>query len=274
MQRCGLAALLSAAAAVAYGDLHQNPPEEAKVRVVACNGFPSEEPANVGTRARHAAAGPKKALVTRTPSGLRTRDRGQAPIWTRPLAYGSCEEYYVALTGRELYFEAPGGAASCLARLPPGQADEDGWAVVVAQREARSTSCEVRAVPLPHRDSAKAAEVAVLDGYAQLRTLVPAEGAEAMSEFADDAAVRIEDPVDSDTIASETVGTRSLALGAAYAVAPGPFHVTLEDLRGAVLHDRKEAEFEGGKIYVLVRIGRHGDEHYPQRLVYFPCPSE
>lgn len=84
-----------------------------------------------------------------------------------------------------------------------------------------------------------------------------------------DAVVRLEDAVANNAITAQTIGSRTLSFGRAYAVDPQRLHVVMEDLRGARVLGREEADLQAGRSYVGLRVGREGDAAHPQRLVLY-----
>mmetsp|Transcript_6358 Transcript_6358/g.12980 ORF Transcript_6358/g.12980 Transcript_6358/m.12980 type:complete len:226 (+) Transcript_6358:1-678(+) len=203
-------------------------------------------------------------------------------LWTRTLAYGACEEYFVDLSKRELFFTLPDGNASCklshkqmldLARPRHDGSDRVPWrlAAVLTQPQASSQSCLVRAIEITQpsalsQDGGQAAELVVLDAFSQDRQLSRPHDAEAV--------VRLEDKIEPEMIATEVLGSRTLSLGHVYAVEPKELHVILEDLRGSHEMDREDMAFKAGRLYMGIRIGRGGDPAFPQRLVLYGCESE
>lgn len=306
----GLAALLAVAAAASgrprrpsaglkdrgrahHGHLHSAGLPQQKTLVVACNGFAGSEPALVGIRpvnrgppdtgfGRHHNWEDERHMLRR-----HLRESGDDPtagaLWTRELAFASCEEYHIELTGRELFFVTPSGLTTCAFKVPsPQTPDSTGaWAVALAQHEVGSSRCEARSVELHLHGSqaTKSAQVAVLDALTKPSVRMDADESSEMEdlpvEFENDAVVRLEDPIGEDSIVSDIVGSLSLHLGTNRAVKAGQFHMTLEDLRGAVMHDKRDIDFRPGHTYVVVRVPREEDRgrHGNQRMVVYHLPD-
>jgi len=250
-------------------------PDTSKVLIIACNGFPGEEPAEVSVRPlrSHAREGKTRG------SAKSHRSTASGTVWTRTLSFGACEEYHVDIAGRELVFQSLDTRSACTWAPPSSEGNDHGaWAVALVQQEASSENCVIREVELPHRANTKAAELAVIDAFVRVAPHLTRPVHQSKEEAEDgavdaDALVRLEDPVSKEQIASEIVASRPLALGGAYAVQPGPFHMVLEDLRGAVMHDRQEVELEAGIAYVVLRVGREGHQAVQQRLFIYRCPD-
>lgn len=94
-------------------------------------------------------------------------------------------------------------------------------------------------------------------------------GLEPLAPVDTEAVLRLEDSIEPGAIAAEVIGSRTLTFGRAYAVEPRAPHVVLEDLRGAHVLGREDANFEAGRSYVALRLGRAHDPEYPQRLLLY-----
>jgi hypothetical protein len=125
-----------------------------------------------------------------------------------------------------------------------------------------------------------AAELAMLDAFAgsAVPELAPGHSDDTLSaedhEDTADAVVRLEDIVEPDTIASEEVASRTIGLTGDYAVEAKDLHVILEDIAGGTEFDRRDVTFEANQTYVGMRIGRKGDEDFPERLLLHRCLGE
>merc|ERR1719195_1626472 len=86
--------------------------------------------------------------------------------------------------------------------------------------------------------------------------------------------VRMEDKIEPETITSEVIGSRTLGLSHVYTVEPKEFHIILEDLRGSHSFNWQDVSFESAHIYVGIRVGRAGDQSFPQRLLIHRCEEE
>mmetsp|Transcript_141771 Transcript_141771/g.395280 ORF Transcript_141771/g.395280 Transcript_141771/m.395280 type:complete len:313 (-) Transcript_141771:76-1014(-) len=112
-----------------------------KQHIVLCNAYADMRPARVELRAAASADRPSR--------------HQHGALWTRILAYGGCEEYYVDLTRHRLLCASPGTGASGgrLCELqPPGagsQATTERIAAALVQPEASSAQCTVRVVAFP-----------------------------------------------------------------------------------------------------------------------------
>lgn len=160
----------------------------------------------------------------------------------------------------------------------------DSLVAVLAQEEASSPAAVVRSAAFVEQEPGTGqptAELAALDGFAQapgesegpieaeLARMEKAQGLKPLSPLDSGAVVRLEDWIDAGSISSEVLGSRTMGLGASYSVEPGSFHLMLEDLRGSRMLDKRDVTFDAGRSYVAVRLGRGGDSHYPERLIYY-----
>lgn len=296
----GLSALLLLVPSVARSRSAGAAAEPGKWLLVACNGYADTRPASVGLlpvtqagaaagtllahgrRLRQQVLGAKRHLAAATGLADAGPDVGADALWTRTLAYGACEEYFVDLSQRELFFTIPDGNISCklsvdqlrdLERTRDGGTDRVPWrlAAVLTQPQVTSKSCLVRAMEIMQpsalpEDGGQGAELAVLDAFTQ--DLQPSQ------PYDVDAVVRLEDKIEKEMIATEVLGSRTLGLGRVYAVEPKELHVVLEDLRGSHEMDRQDVAFKAGRLYVGIRMGRGGDPAFPQRLVLYGCERE
>mmetsp|Transcript_35688 Transcript_35688/g.82954 ORF Transcript_35688/g.82954 Transcript_35688/m.82954 type:complete len:295 (-) Transcript_35688:138-1022(-) len=253
-----------------------------KQHITACNAYADARPARLELWPRH------------------VPERTDEALWTRELAYGTCEEYHVDLVRRKLLFAAPvQGSGLCELRPPErGKDAKHGagsgrLAAALAQPEVASPHCAVHAVGLPRRHPASStnrthspsilepAELSIIDAFSKAAWNIgayPDAEADNVSRSLrlqpDEAVVRLEDKVEPETIATEVLGSRTLGLGHAYAVEPKDFHVVLEDVRGSHSFDWLDMAFEPAHTYVAVRMGRAGDVAYPQKLLLYRCKDE
>lgn len=262
---------------------------------------------------RHETPGAPLAAAMAAAIGAVASGRGSSStVWTRDVAYGTCEEYHLDLAQRRLRFTAPGGGATC--DLEDDTLRHPRLVAVLTQPEASSPNCVVRAVALdrlqvrqgptgPRRRDplGLAAHLATVDAYTQappsteeeaelraedrehkeapfdLKTTQVVEeeedktGLGPLPPLDAGAVIRLEDELDTEVISSSVLASRTLGLGAAFAVEANSFHVILEDMRGAHLLDRKEMTFLGGHEYVAVRLGKGGDPEYPEHLLLHTC---
>lgn len=214
-------------------------------------------------------------------------------VWSRPLAYGECAEYHVDLREKQLFFLTPGGGDVCklskldLVKMAEADAISDEpvglsaaempqrLAVVLSQPQATSTRCSLQTQALTHRLSrygAAAAELAVIDAYSQAdgpeEIVIDGENA-TLPPLDTGAVVRLEDVVNQNIIAAENLASRTLGLGAEYAVEPKDLHVILEDLRGSEEFGHKDISFKADHTYVAIRLGRSGDSHFQPQLLFY-----
>lgn len=285
------ALLLLAAAEVAFGD--------GKQHLVVCNGFPDARPALVEEKERtptgggHGGGGPRVHGGFRRPPLQRILTPDRLPfsdfagvVWTRHLAYGACEEYFVDLSTRTLAFLPASKNTSCEllaedAMKKAAMHRDDGYAslaVVLTQPLPPSPRCLVHAAALPAPSGRASsgsntgegnkgplpAELWTFDAFAQA-TSGPAALRGGLP------VLRLEDRIDDEAIAVEVVGSRMLSFGHAYPVEPRAFHMVLEDVRGIDEQDRREVSFESGRTYVGMRLGRAGDRAFPPKLFIYPC---
>eukprot|EP00929_Paragymnodinium_shiwhaense_P120160 TRINITY_DN92058_c0_g1_i1.p1 TRINITY_DN92058_c0_g1~~TRINITY_DN92058_c0_g1_i1.p1 ORF type:complete len:372 (+),score=76.82 TRINITY_DN92058_c0_g1_i1:84-1199(+) len=220
-------------------------------------------------------------------------------LWSRPLAFGECAEYHIDLHRRQLFFVTPGGGDVCklsqtsLVKMSEPDLDSDDaavapsaeelparFAIVLSQAKASAPTCSLQTQVLTHRLSrygGAAAELAVLDAYSQSGSPEEFEidGENATLPPLDASAVlRLEDVVGPETIASETLASRTLGLGAEYAIEPKAWHVILEDMGGSDEFGHQDVAFRSNHTYVAVRMGRSGDKDFPARLVFHEVQEE
>jgi len=177
-------------------------------------------------------------------------------------------------------------------------------AVAVTQTQASPPRCMARALPLVHLDKTRLgkfkgehgaaanaaagpaagaatplpAELAVLDAFTNAsswRAKNRTSEADLLKKhlrpsplWAKSVIVRLEDKIESESIASEVIGSRTLGLGDTYLVEPKDLHVILEDIRGSHVFDWRDVSFKAGHSYVLVRAGRAGDSMFPQKFLF------
>lgn len=155
---------------------------------------------------------------------------------------------------------------------------------VLVQPEASSSSALVHSLALIRHGPSNGlpvAELAALDGFtqassqrqgpveAELERLERQQGLESLSALGSGAVVRLEDFIDHGSISSKVLGTRTLGLGASYAVEPSHVHLILEDLKDAHMLDKRDVQLEGGQTYVAIRVGKGNDQQYPQQLLFY-----
>jgi len=232
-------------------------------------------------------------------------------LWTRSLAYGTCDEYYVDFATRSFVFQRPGLQDPCEFKVALGPTDSAAsqqkvrrrFAAVITRPLASSPSCMVvsREVPLPllravanNPVSAQAlavessiaepalppgevptvpSELVLLDAYihSDLTADEQRHGLDQFSRTSAEAVVRIEDELEPTTITAETVSSRTLTLDNVYSVDARKVHMVLQDLEGNDMYDRRDIELKPGRTYVGVRLGVQGEAAFPQRLLFFPC---
>mmetsp|Transcript_5143 Transcript_5143/g.15203 ORF Transcript_5143/g.15203 Transcript_5143/m.15203 type:complete len:366 (+) Transcript_5143:132-1229(+) len=226
-------------------------------------------------------------------------------MWTRALSYGTCEEYYMNLDLRRLFFIAPGGEHMCEltpeVALPREATDGTGLAtprlaVVLRQPSAASKQCAIHTVAMPLAGAGPVAtselpmlpaEMVAIDAFTAMSPLeahtmetVGGEEADAGGDagstplqrrFDASAELRLEDAIDASSISAEVVGSRLLALDEVYMVEPRAFHLVLEDLQGTRVLDHTLATLAPKDVVLALRIGRGGDEDFPERLLLYKC---
>lgn len=153
---------------------------------------------------------------------------------------------------------------------------------VLMQPEA-SAAPAMRSLALVHHSLGNrqpAAELAAVDGYTQapdrqegfadtaLKRMERSKGLKPLLPLDSGAVVRLEDIIERGSISSEVLGSKTMGLGASYAVEPSHFHLMLEDIRGAHMLDKRTVVFQGGHTYVAIRAGRGASEKYPEHLIF------
>lgn len=283
-----------------YLELDNVPDAERKHTLVVCNAFPDSKSSAVGLReASHNSREPAQAWLRLRKPRHKIKERvvpadNTDAIWTRSISYGSCEEYHLDLSNRQLFFVSPDGETECKLlknEMPVAKLTENSRLVVVfSQIQAGSSKCMIQALSapyVPHREEGTMpmAELVAVDAFSQasaksrvhdeeeveLEKEDQRRGLPPLPPLVEEGIIRLEDIVEDAKIFSEVIGSRSLDMGNVYSVDAKKMHMVLEDMRGTKMMDHLDVDFKAGQTYIAIRMGRGDDIFYPQHLVVHRC---
>lgn len=212
---------------------------------------------------------------------------GRNALWSRALAFKTCEEYYVDLATRNVVFESPHGKvcdlkANLAGRNIHSAINGPGLVAVVTQRAVGSEECRVRTLE-PHSPADSQnhvgppplAQLLLLDAFTidVEDSLINGEDSEdsRLPDLDRGAEVKLEDKVEPEVLATEIIATQTLGFDHSYEVDARTFLMALEELRGNHVLDQREIKLTPGRQYVVLRTGRMNDPDFPQELFIYDC---
>lgn len=192
------------------------------------------------------------------------------------LAYKQCEHYDLDLVNGTPLLLQPAEADEAVdalsfkdAPMAEGCGGANMTCVAIFHRRGRrSPRGVVQWLRVPQ--SPKQSEIATVDAYALAGDDVARGLAAAGIPGVNSAAVlRMEDKLNPELeLSRQVVASRTLSLGRAYSVAPGTFHLVLEDLKGSTMVGFEDISLAKGGQYVMMRVGEPGSKEYPEQLVF------